>query len=599
MTRHCLQKTEKMINYNEILGFPASEYQKAIMDFIVHGTGNAVVCARAGCAKTTTLVALMKCVPSNKSCRFFAFNKEIARILGEKVKDYPNCEATTIHKLGLKACYRNLGDSIEVDEYKYRTFVKGNIDELGIEKTNANTNINDIVNSILELVDFSRVNHAQSVKEIEKVAKKYGISASHNEAEIVKNILEWGKTHTDTIDFTDMVWLPVELDMNMKSFQCDFIFGDEAQDFSIIYIELLKKCHKRGTRTVYVADNLQAINAFAGASEEAFEYLCKQRNTQLFPLPITYRCPEKVVEMARKYAPDIQARPDAIDGEIVYDVHVDDIKDGDMVLCRSRAPLFNCYNKLLKRHKKCYLAGAKDEFDDMEKMLSKTSAEMLVPSLMSEGVFSQLYEQLFKLRDHMMNTNGLDLEDATLSVPVMKMYDAINSIMTIADGSKTKEELMAKIDKIKNCKGEGIKLSTVHKAKGDEADNVYILCYSSMPSSLAKKEWEKKQEENLIYVAITRPKKKLGFVSENEVKPYGTLLEKGIILNELSVIENLVCKITGKKPKEQKDSRQMASFKLRNASDLNQVKKMNNVSTMERKGIRQPKKSSLLDLIGK
>lgn len=587
-----------MINYNEILGYPASEYQKSIMDFIVHGTGNAVVCARAGSGKSTTLVALMKCVPSNKSCRFFAFNKEIARILDEKVKDYANCEATTIHKLGLKACYRNLGNNIEVDEYKYRTFVKSNVEDLGIENTNSNTNINDVINSILELVDFSRVNHAQSVREIENVAKKYGITVSHGEAEIVKNILEWGKTHTRTIDFTDMVWLPVELDMNMKPFQCDFIFGDEAQDFSIIYIELLKKCHKRGTRTVYVADNLQAINAFAGASEEAFEYLCKQRNTQLFPLPITYRCPEKVVEMARKYAPDIQPRPDAIEGEIVYDVHIDDMKDGDMVLCRSKAPLFNCYNKLLKRHKKCYLAGAKDEFDDMEKMLSKTSAEMLVPSLMSEGVFSQLYEQLFKLRDHMMKTNGLDLEDATLSVPVMKMYDAINSIITIADGSKTKEELMAKIDKIKNCKGEGIKLSTIHKAKGDEADNVYILCYSSMPSSLAKKEWEKKQEENLIYVAITRSKKKLGFVSENEIKPYGTLLEKGIILNELSVVENLVCKITGKKPKEQKDNRQMAVYKLRNASDLNQIKKMNNVSTMERKGIKQPKKSSLLDLIG-
>lgn len=554
---------------------------------------------------TTTLVALMKCVPSNKTCRFFAFNKEIARILGEKIKDNKNCESTTIHKLGLKACYRNLGPDIEIDEYKYRTYLKNNIDDLymsGENLPNGNlpkSKMNEVINNISSLIDFSRVNHAQSEKEIERVANKYGISKEHDVVRITKKILDWGKTNTKTIDYTDMVWLPVELDMDMKPFQCDYIFGDEAQDFSIIYIELLKKCHKRGTRTVYVADDLQAINAFAGASEEAFNYLCKQKNTKLFSLPITYRCPIKVVEMAKEYAPDIQARPNAPMGEIVDNIRIEDMQDGDMVLSRSRAPLFNCYNKLLKRHKKCYISGAKEEFDDMEKMLNKTTAELLVPSLMSEGVFSQLYEQLFNLRNHIMKSNGLDMDDATLSGPVMKMYDAICSIQTIAEGSKTKTDLLRKINKIKNEKGEGIKLSTIHKAKGDEADNVYILCYSTMPSTLAKKEWEIKQEINLVYVAITRPKKRLGFVSETEIKPYATLLEKGIITKELSSIENLVCKINGKEPMKREEGVQMAKFKLKSASDLTEIQKMNNSLSLTRNGLKQPKKSSLLELVGK
>ena len=62
----------------------------------------------------------------------------------------------------------------------------------------------------------------------------------------------------------------------------------------------------------------------------------------------------------------------------------------------------------------------------------------------------------------------------------------------------------------------GISLSTVHKAKGLEADNVYIICESLMPSQSAKKEWEIKQEYNLMYVAYTRAKNKLGFVDESD-----------------------------------------------------------------------------------
>ena len=61
---------------------------------------------------------------------------------------------------------------------------------------------------------------------------------------------------------------------------------------------------------------------------------------------------------------------------------------------------------------------------------------------------------------------------------------------------------------------DGICLSTIHKAKGLEADNVFILCESLMPSKHARKKWEIESEQNLIYVAITRAKKTLNYISE-------------------------------------------------------------------------------------
>ena len=53
-------------------------------------------------------------------------------------------------------------------------------------------------------------------------------------------------------------------------------------------------------------------------------------------------------------------------------------------------------------------------------------------------------------------------------------------------------------------------LSTVHKAKGREWDRVYLYGRNRyMPSHYAKQAWEMQQENNLIYVAITRAKNEL------------------------------------------------------------------------------------------
>jgi superfamily I DNA/RNA helicase len=48
-------------------------------------------------------------------------------------------------------------------------------------------------------------------------------------------------------------------------------------------------------------------------------------------------------------------------------------------------------------------------------------------------------------------------------------------------------------------------LCSVHKSKGLEWDRVFLLDRPQfMPSKMARKDWQKVQENNLIYVAITR-----------------------------------------------------------------------------------------------
>lgn len=554
-------------------GFKPSPYQEKIFDFIQNGTGNAVIKATAGSGKTTTLVSSMKLIPKSEKCMFIAFNNSIVNELKERLKDNKNCRVRTIHSLGLLMYRRNYGNDFEVDEYKYRTYLKNNIGDLtGIEEGTKMTThmINDYIESISALIDYSRFNIAKTVEDVEKVADNYDIPVSFDECEVALKCLKWGRENIKTIDYTDMVWLPYELSMSSNGLQYDWIFFDEAQDATKMAIELFKKCFKEGTRFVSCGDSDQMINIFAGSSPEAFQFMIDQPNTTLFKLPVTYRCAKKITEFANAFVPEMQSREDAPDGEIISECSSNILKDGDMVLSRAKAPLMKLYTKLLRKNINCYIKG-NDIGVNLIKTIESYKKEELNSDLSGEGLFVWLYDKLFDMRNKLIEKRGLDLKDATLSINVMAMYDSINALTILAEKCDTKSELIGRIRKIFKEESNGVCLSTVHKSKGLEADNVYILCNSTMPSKLAHRDWEKLQEKNLQYVAYTRAKNRLGFISEKEIKPCGSSSEPMEILNELKIIENKVCKILGKQPIEAVDNVEMARFNLRNVTKVEEL----------------------------
>ena len=545
-------------------GFTPSPYQEKIFDFIVHGNGNAVISAKAGSGKTSTCVTAIKLIKPKNKVMFLAFNKSIAEELSQKLKDYPNVEVRTSHSLGFAIIRKNVEGEVELDEFKYRRYVKSNISELTtIDVTLTKNQLYNYIESICALVDFARFNLAQTAEEVKSLAVKYDVPIFFDECDVVIKVLEWGKTELNSIDYTDMVWLPVELSMNARAFQKDFIFIDECQDQSLMSIELFLKCFKRGTRFIAVGDEDQCINTFCGSSEEAFQYMKDYPKTSQFDLPICYRCPRTVVELAKTLVPDIKCREDAPKGDIIEKCWTSTLRSGDMVLCRSKAPLLKVYTKLLRKGIQCHIKG-QDIGINLKKLIEEVDIEELNTNLKSDGVFVRLYDNLFEIRNKLMESKGVDYQDATLTNYITNMYDMIKALTVLAENYTTKTELLSHIDEIFDETREGVILSTIHKAKGLEADNVYILCNSSMPSSLAKKDWEKNAEQNLIYVAYTRAKSKLGFISEEEIKPFGVSQGEDKILNELSLIKNLVCRVLGKTPVGQKEYIEVARFNLNN-----------------------------------
>jgi superfamily I DNA/RNA helicase len=92
------------------------------------------------------------------------------------------------------------------------------------------------------------------------------------------------------------------------------------------------------------------------------------------------------------------------------------------------------------------------------------------------------------------------------------LRDRVETIFALADGCQTLAEVKSRVYKVFDDSQKGVTFSTVHKAKGTEAERVFILEPDLMPHPMAKKPWEQQQERNVRYVALTRSKRELFFV---------------------------------------------------------------------------------------
>lgn len=575
--------TVEIVKNGVIEEFVPSKFQIDIWNFITHGVGNLVVEANAGCGKSTTIINAIKLIPSNLRILFIAFNKDIVKELENKIRVFEsdNVDIKTLHSLGYSILRRNFKEiNFQLDEYKYRTFIKRSINELtNIDLTEfSKSDYATYIDNITNLTDMARYNLAQSEREIYAISEKHGTILLKDEATVVLKVLNWGKENIDTIDYTDMIWLPYELSLKLLGLSYDWIFLDEAQDCSTAQRELFLRCFKKSTRFVAIGDKNQSIYGFCGSDKESFDKLKTIPNTTSLPLSISYRCPKRVIKLAQTFVPTIQARDNAPEGIVEYDKSIQDVQSGDMVLCRNKMPLVTVYMRYLRMGKKAYIRG-KDIGLNLIKMLDKTEQSDLNQDMKSDGVFVRLYDSLFETRNQLMLKRGLDLEDATLSDIVLTMYDNIKALETMSEGLNNVTQLKMRINNVFAENNDGICLSTVHKAKGLEADNVFILCKSLMPSKSAKQDWEFEQELNLQYVAYTRAKNKLAFISEKEISPMAGLIDATAVKTELSYIETVVNKLLNKKTESMMDEDTFLKAKIKEATVIEEPKV--NVKTLD------------------
>ena len=519
-----------------------SDEQNAIFEFAKNGLPNLIVQAVAGAGKTTTLVECANRIGSDKKIMLLAHNRSTRDTLRERIGENENIKVYTLHGLAWRLFIEHFDFTPTIDNDKYRKYINSNIDVLGSEQYKSLSGPNKMMYkaNVFDLINKARHNLKQSEKEISKLAKKkYGLRLIADEAHFVSNILKWGQDNIETVDYQDLLWFPSEFGYFTKRYLSDIIMLDEAQDASLAQQDVVSRCFKRNTRLLAFGDKDQTINSWCGSDTEAFEHLKDssvfRRDAKEYPLTTNYRCGKKIIEYAKQYTDNnIKAREDAHDGIVRHEASLMEVKNGDMILCRNSAPLMEVYRQGVSNGQKMYFRG-----EELGNNL-KISADCANGNSIQE-IINNMKKRLIATWDFLTKEYELDPRETMTDSRIITLLDTIKTMENLPKTVETRKDLEKFVNDVFSDEGkDGIQLSTIHRAKGLEADNVFIICPSLIPSRLAELDWEREEEKHLQYVMCTRPKNTLNFVTEREIRPHNAFSANNSLFNELMEIKKTI-----------------------------------------------------------
>lgn len=508
--------------------FIPSKYQQAFFDAMFQmienslGYRHIVIEAVAGSGKTTTLIEgikRLKDVSKDLSICIVAFNKHIATEFQNKMAKMLGADhgvlASTKHSLGLRAI-RQAFLRVEVDSKGYKlgdifdeiwpvskqALEKGLIDRKrrkeNFSKRAAMRSLVSICKSVL--VDAQDANAVLAV--IERYNLEIDVDFINEAIEQLPNVMQKCLENTKLVDFDDMGWMPIMLKLEVEKF--DVLLIDEFQDMSKGDMAFLFMCIKEDGHIVGVGDSKQSLYAFRGADPDAMANATKELNAKVLPLSVTYRCPQSHVDLAKKLVPQLEARENAPAGEVLtidfFDL-ASKVQDGDMVVCRTNAPLIRPAFECIRMGKKAMIRGA-DIGSSLINLIKRFETDDI-------GSFEVSLMEYYEHEYQKLLNSAKDMQAVLLT-------DRVETLRFIVNECQTVSELLSKIQVLFSDTSSGVVFSSVHRAKGLEANNVYILRPDLMPHPKAKKDHEVQQEKNALYVAQTRSKDKLIFVKGGE-----------------------------------------------------------------------------------
>jgi DNA helicase-2/ATP-dependent DNA helicase PcrA len=525
-----------------------TQQQIAFVDVLVNGKGHVCLRARAGTGKTSTLiegaVAYHKKFPKRKIA-ICAFAKPVQIEINDKLTklniNWQDIQAATSHSLGFSAV-RPIFKNVKVDN-------DGKVRDL-IRAENA-PQFQEFFSSIKEMVHLAKLegfgffDDAQigDVHAWYAMADHYGVNGfddTTNMDTVIQSAIHIYKKsleQTDVIDFDDMVLFPLIKGLRAP-YPKDMIIVDEAQDTSRARRALMELFLKPGGRLIIVGDDCQAIMGFAGASADALDEWIRLKSAQVLPLTMTWRCPKAVVKEAQTIVPDIVAADGAIEGNIRHLVpeqwlrvlntpksewkpdgvdgsvkHAEELpfylEKTDAILCRNTAPLVTTAYALIRQGVACRVEG-REIGNGLLKLVDRWKVTTV----------SAFLDKLETYREREVTKAMAKGKESK----VVEINDRCDTLIAICEAVKTKIGKNASLDNVRTFISElftddvskkgMLTLCTYHRSKGREWPRVMLLEHASRcPSPWAKQEWEKRQERNLAYVAITRAQRELIYVN--------------------------------------------------------------------------------------
>jgi superfamily I DNA/RNA helicase len=258
---------------------------------------------------------------------------------------------------------------------------------------------------------------------------------------------------------------------------------------------------------IFVGDPNQAIYGFAGADAKAYENILLRTSAKVLPLSVSYRCPKVIAELVKQHVAEFEVPEDAIEGTlrtIKEEQLSENVQAGDVILCRLNAPLVKTCIALIKEGVAARMRGR-----DIHKSLVKLAKDAL-----GKGDWNDFPRLLDEHQD--VATQKLRQQRHS-EASVGALADRYEGVRAIYHGRlpASLEAFKAAVDALFAEDVKCVELSSIHRAKGLEWENVFALKPQKCPLIWkGQSAWEKGQEMNLKYVRDTRALKTLTMVEE-------------------------------------------------------------------------------------
>lgn len=551
------------------MDFKPSTYQQDILDFFLNNPqSNMLVNALAGSGKSTT--ACMLSEHSKTSDLYIAFNASVVEEFKKKIKN-PKTKVMTMHSLAYSIMLYNVEQeskdsgekpkgfgsqrskrTVSLDNFKphkildeeitkhygryiefaKRVFLKDNyvnlynLCRLTLTDMSSNKDVSRLINDHVLFLYYG--DEGYSAPDISEITSTLKILDTKSKQQFETQ---------GVIDFTDMLWITFNK-LKYDNWEVPYwalytnIYCDEVQDFSNIQLNFLKFIKRTKGRYVFIGDFHQAIYNFAGANAQAFNQIPKMfAPVETFDLPICYRCAKShLSRVNREYGIPILPCDNAPMG-FVKTIDKNKIseyaKAGDMVisrknkwiaevvldLARNGTPIFIEDKEMVEAIKrqilssKCTSVGTLEKF--LQKVISNYNKKLfeIVSKNVHDGGNEE--ERLEAVLEAVAETNS-KIDNTSFLLEILEGYlENHASSDSISKFSNFIDKLLNTIPS-PNC----VRLCSIHKAKGLEATNVFVLNEAKINYDFRNSKEQNIQEKNLSYIATTRAKEGLYLVKE-------------------------------------------------------------------------------------
>lgn len=478
-----------------------------------------------GSGKTTFLLNVVELelnsgVPPQK-IGYFAFTRKAANEAKERaIQKFPHLNSEidfpwfrTLHSLAYKCLGVSAKDIMKPEHY--HEFAKQAGLEVGVE-TGEEEFVIRTDNPILNEINIARIRGEDLRTHYNR--SNMGIEWYH--FEYVERAYRHYKNANNLIDFTDLLELVLQEPERLP--KLDVLIIDESQDLSRLQWDLVRALCHRSERAFLAGDDDQAVYTWAGADVRSF----LDFQGEITVLEKSYRVPAKVHALAGEIVKRIRQRqpkvwhPRDYDGQISYynDFEHVDITAGEWLVMASTNYLLNDMHSWIKS------LGLLFERHGQRSIPENVMAAVLGWESLRKGkeVPFQIVRLVYKyLGSEFIKRGFKQLKDAdqevfyTLDALKEKhglLTDAIWHEALTKIGEDKRDYIIALLRRGTRITGKiPIKLSTIHGAKGGEADNVLLLM--DLSTKFAK-EYDKNADDihRLFYVGVTRARKSLHIV---------------------------------------------------------------------------------------